>query len=118
MQTISAVLAGVLLLCLAALPDAAAETMLPPVGATARGRIELFGKRIPLPPGEWRVAAGSFGYVTGEDHGPYGTIGNVLLIRSTDPHQRSAGTQRLGSAGGVYRRWCVVEERRRAARSP
>jgi hypothetical protein len=84
MQTISAVLAGVLLLCLAALPDAAAETMLPPVGATARGRIELFGKRIPLPPGEWRVAAGSFGYVTGEDHGPYGTIGNVLLIRSTD----------------------------------
>ena len=57
---------------------------LPAAGQTASGSIQLLGKRIPLPPGEWRVASGGFGQTTGPDPGPYGTIGGVLLVRSDE----------------------------------
>jgi uncharacterized membrane protein len=53
-------------------------------GQIVSGSITLLGKRIPLPPGEWRVATGGFGQVTGADPGPYGTIGGVLLLRSDE----------------------------------
>lgn len=52
----------------------------PAVGDDASGHIEMFGKRLPLPPGEWRVVATGFAEVTGGDPGAYGTIGTVTLI--------------------------------------
>jgi hypothetical protein len=45
------------------------------------GWLELLGKRIPLPPGEWRIASGGFGRAEGNAPGPYGAIGGVLLVR-------------------------------------
>jgi uncharacterized membrane protein len=72
------------LLCLAALCHAASAAMLPQVGQNVADRVELFGKRIPLPPGTWRVAATGVGHVVGEDPGPYGVIGNVLLTRPAE----------------------------------
>ena len=82
MRVSFAILIGVLqLLCLAAFSNVADATMLPDTGQIVSDRIALFGKRIPLPPGEWRVAATSFGHVMGAEPGPYGTIGGVLLVR-------------------------------------
>ncbi len=81
-KMIITVLVGVSqMLCLAALPCVAVADALPEVGQSVTDHVELFGKRIPLPPGEWRVATVSFGRVVGDDPGPYGTIGNVLLTR-------------------------------------
>jgi hypothetical protein len=54
---------------------------LPASGQHVTGEITLLGKRIPLPPGEWRVASSGFGRVVEQDPGPYGAIGGVLLIR-------------------------------------
>lgn len=74
-----------LLLTLLLLPlagAAASATSLPPVGQRAEGTIDLLGKPLPLPPGEWRVAAAGFGQAEGDDPGPYGTIGGVLMLRS------------------------------------
>jgi uncharacterized membrane protein len=85
MKLIVAVLVGVVqMLCLAALPNAAVADALPEVGQSIADHVELFGKRILLPPGEWRVASESFGRVVGEDPGPYGTIGSVLLTRAAE----------------------------------
>jgi uncharacterized membrane protein len=85
-----AALIGVLqLLCLAALPHAAAATTLPHTGQIVADRIALFGKHIPLPPGEWRVVASSYAHVTGADPGPYGAIGGVLLVRPTEDPERT-----------------------------
>jgi len=55
--------------------------MLPQPGDRVSGRIELLGKPIPLPPGEWRVASAGFGQAMNENPGPYGAIGGVLLLR-------------------------------------
>jgi hypothetical protein len=89
MNWMLAALVGALqLLCLASLPRAAAGAELPQTGLLASGHIALFGKRIPLPPGEWRVAAASFARVTGEDPGPYGTIGGVMLTRAAEDPER------------------------------
>src|SRR5690348_1473274 len=68
------------LLCWAGLVAHAAAGTLPAVGDTASGHIEMFGKRLPLPPGDWRVVATGFGEVTGGDPGAYGTIGTVTLV--------------------------------------
>lgn len=63
------------------LPTTAFAATLPPVGQLVSGSFELLGKPIPLPPGEWQVAASGFGQVEGGDPGPYGAIGGVLLVR-------------------------------------
>src|SRR5258708_7502942 len=82
MKRIFAILLGAAyLLCLATLPDMAAAAMLPETGQVNSGHIALFGRHILLPPGEWRVAAASFSHVVGEDPGPYGSIGSVMLTR-------------------------------------
>ena len=60
---------------------------LPQLGERVSGQIELLGKPIPLPPGEWQVASAGFGRVANEDPGPYGAIGGVLLLR----HDRDQG---------------------------
>lgn len=105
MRVVFAALVGVLqLLCLAALPHAAAATMLPETGQVASGHIELFGKRIPLPPGEWRVAAANFSHAAGEDPGAYGTIGGVLLTRPTDDAEHAFVLIRT-NALPVHRGW-------------
>jgi uncharacterized membrane protein len=59
---------------------------LPPIGQRVQGSIDLLGKPIPLPPGEWRVAAAGFGQAAEAEPGPYGAIGGVLLVRP-DPDQ-------------------------------
>jgi hypothetical protein len=83
----AALVGSVQLLCLAALPHVATAAILPHTGQVAAGHIELFGKRIPLPPGDWRVVAASFGHVSNEDPGAYGTIGNVMLTRPANDAQ-------------------------------
>ncbi len=63
--------------------------LLPAVGDVVSERVALFDKAIPLPPGEWRVASTGFGRVTGDDPGPYGTIGGVLLVRAQPTADRA-----------------------------
>jgi uncharacterized membrane protein len=63
--------------------------LLPVVGTVVSERVALFDKAIPLPPGEWRVASTGFGRVTGEDPGPYGTVGGVLLVRAQPTADRA-----------------------------
>jgi len=81
MKTLLLTLIGALL-CVAALPRTGQAALLPPVGQLVSERIDLFGKRIPLPPGEWRVATANFAHVAGADREPYGAIGSVLLLRT------------------------------------
>lgn len=83
MKTLLLTLIGALL-CLPALPRTGQAALLPPVGQLVSERIDLFGTRIPLPPGEWRVATANFAHVTGADREPYGAIGSVLLLRTGD----------------------------------
>ena len=59
-------------------------TTLPTPGYGVAGEIVLLGKRIPLPPGEWRVASSGFGQIAGGEPGPYGAIGGILLMRPDD----------------------------------
>ena len=90
MKTMFAALVSVVgLLCLAAHPHVANAAMLPDTGHIVSGRIALFGKQIPLPPGEWRVVTTSFGHVTGAAPGPYGTIGGLLLVRPAEDPEHS-----------------------------
>ena len=63
--------------------------LLPAIGDVVSERVALFDKTIPLPPGEWRVASTGFGRVTGDDPGPYGTIGGVLLVRAQPTADRA-----------------------------
>ncbi len=65
-------------------PQAGVSATLPEPGQQANGALELLGKHIPLPPGQWRVAAAGFGQVVPEQPGPYGAIGGVLLTRDVD----------------------------------
>jgi|GEM_PF-2087396 len=60
---------------------------LPVPGAVLTREIVLLDKHVPLPPGQWRVAASGFGRVADEDPGPYGAIGGVLLV-SPEPSRR------------------------------
>ena len=76
------------LLCLLAWPFAAHAVTLPETGRVVSGTLELLGKHIPLPQGEWRVAYAGFGHVAGGAPGPYGAIGAVLLVRLTDQPER------------------------------
>jgi len=55
---------------------------LPQLGQRVSQSIEMLGKPIPLPPGEWQVGAAGFGQIAGQDPGPYGAIGGVLLLRT------------------------------------
>ena len=70
---------ALLLLQLLCAPAFAAS--LPQVGQRAEDVIDLLGKPIPLPPGEWRVVSAGFGQAADEAPGPYGAIGGVLLVR-------------------------------------
>ena len=64
----------------------AAAGGLPAEGEVVTTPLDLLGKRIPLPPGDWKVASAGYGQATGPDPGPYGAIGGVLLLRATpDP---------------------------------
>ncbi|WP_448190105.1 hypothetical protein [Azospirillum sp. sgz301742] len=67
-------------------PGAASATALPEPGSAASASVELLGKRIPLPPGPWQVAASGFGRAEtdGVVSGAYGAIGGVLLVRPPD----------------------------------
>ena len=53
----AALVVALQMLCLAAYPRLACAATLPQVGQSVANGVELFGQRIPLPPGEWRVAA-------------------------------------------------------------
>ena len=74
---------AVLLLCIILAPYLAVAQQ-PSEGDPVSGWLELLGKRIPLPPGEWRIASSGFGRVEGYDPGPYGAIAGVLLLRATE----------------------------------
>jgi len=65
---------------------AALAVSLPQVGQTASGTIDLLNRAVPLPPGEWQVAATGFGEVADQDPGPYGAIGGILLVRPGQDH--------------------------------
>jgi uncharacterized membrane protein len=79
-QRVAALLIAVLgTVCGAATSDAA---VLPEPDQVVSGRLLLFGKPIPLPAGAWRIASSGFAEVAGTPPGPYGTIGNVLLVRA------------------------------------
>ena len=58
---------------------AAAEV--PALGSTVRGPLDLAGKQIVLPDGEWTVAGHGYDQVVGLDDVPYGAIENVVLFR-------------------------------------
>ena len=80
------------LLALALLPlllccGLAQAAPLPSIGQIVSDRVELLGKRVPLPPGAWAVASVGFGHATGDQPGPYGAIAGVLLIRPHDSHE-------------------------------
>ena len=62
-------------------PALGQDLSLPTTGQPVSGHIELFGKRIPLPPGPWQVMSAGYGQVSDVQPGPYGTIGGVLLTR-------------------------------------
>jgi hypothetical protein len=86
-------------------PRLARAEMLPEPGEIVSGRLTLFGKPIPLPSGNWRVVAASFGKVVGDPPGPgpYGSIGSVLLIRPVghpDPAFLLIRTNALPVRGG------------------
>jgi uncharacterized membrane protein len=68
-------------------PVASHATELPAVGQSVSGEIVILEKRIPLPPGPWRVASVGFGQVMDEDPGPYGAIGGALLVRPDNTAQ-------------------------------
>jgi uncharacterized membrane protein len=72
------------LLCLTIWPLTGHAVTLPEVGRDVSGSLDLLGKHIPLPAGEWRVASAGFGRVTDDVPGPYGAIGAVLLVRPPD----------------------------------
>src|SRR5262249_40352937 len=58
------------LLWLAAIAPPARAAGLPEIGGDVVGQLDLLGKRIPLPPGGWKVAAAGYGRVTGDEPGP------------------------------------------------
>jgi uncharacterized membrane protein len=60
---------------------------LPSIGRIVSDRVELLGKQVPLPPGQWVVASAGYGRATGDPSGAYGAIGGVLLIRPHDSHE-------------------------------
>lgn len=58
-----------------------AEAMnLPQSGTLVSNPLVLFGKPVPLPPGDWWVVSSGFGQATGSSPGPYGAFGGVLLV--------------------------------------
>lgn len=76
----SAVWLGVLAVMLGASAASAQDLK---VGQPVSGKVMLNAKQVPLPEGEWKVAA--IGYnriVTGADVGAFGTIDNLFLVRS------------------------------------
>jgi len=77
----SGVWLGVLAVAMLGASTAAAQDL--KVGQTVAGKLVLNAKQVPLPEGEWKVAA--IGYnriVTGADVGAFGTIDNLFLVRS------------------------------------
>ncbi|HEY0834611.1 MAG TPA: hypothetical protein VGE72_11945 [Azospirillum sp.] len=79
MRVRSGVWFGVLAVMLGASTAAAQDLK---VGQTVAGKLVLNAKQVPLPEGEWKVAA--IGYnriVTGGDVGAFGTIDNMFLVR-------------------------------------
>jgi uncharacterized membrane protein len=79
MKSLIAIVVNVLCVCMGPLA-AHAQPMLPLVGQRVSGPVSLFGKQVPLPPGEWRISAAGFAKVSVEDPGGYGAIGDVLLL--------------------------------------
>jgi uncharacterized membrane protein len=61
----------------------------PEIGENVTGQVELLGKQVPLPSGEWRVASAGYGHVADEAPGPYGAIGAVLLLQVTEQPDRA-----------------------------
>lgn len=64
----------------------ASAASLPPVGQRVSGSLDLLDRHVPLPPGEWQVAAAGYGQTANQDPGPYGAIGGVLLLRPDSDH--------------------------------
>ncbi len=62
---------------------------LPAQGQVVTTPLDLLGKHIPLPPGDWTVASAGYGQATGPDPGPYGAIGGVLLLRAAPDPDRA-----------------------------
>lgn len=58
-------------------------TDLPAMGAMHRSTVFVFGKPVPLPPGDWMVVGQGFGPVVGPSPGAYGAIGGVVLARQS-----------------------------------
>ena len=57
---------------------------LPAVGEVHRSTLFVFGKPVPLPPGDWTVIGQGYGPVTGPSPGAYGVIGGVMLVQHHD----------------------------------
>src|SRR5690242_4544281 len=79
MRSSKALFASALWLCLAP-PALHAQSLLPPVGQRVSGRVSVFDRQFPLPPGDWRISAAGYARVSGADPGAYGAIGDVLLL--------------------------------------
>lgn len=54
---------------------------LPALGAGHRSTVFVYGKPVPLPPGEWTVVGRGHGPVVGAAPGPYGAIGGIVLVQ-------------------------------------
>src|SRR5258708_28816691 len=88
---------------------AAKAIELPAPGQVVTSQLDLLGKRIPVPPGDWKVASAGYGQATGPDPGPYGAIGGVLLLRAAPDPDRAflmIHTNALSVRGG----WGQPEE--------
>lgn len=64
----------------AAAPPARAEGA-PAAGEVARDRLDLAGRQVVLPAGDWVVAGHGYDQVAGLEDVPYGAIENVVLFR-------------------------------------
>ena len=83
----------ILAVCLTILatPPAYARSpaLLPSIGQTVSDSIDLLGKTIPLPRGNWVVASAGFGHASETDGSDPTPVGGVLLIRSLPDADRA-----------------------------
>jgi hypothetical protein len=72
------------LVALAWLAGSGLAAELPEVGSILQDRLQLAGRAVPLPPGEWIVLGRGFGRVEGPSPGPYGALLGVMLAHRQD----------------------------------
>lgn len=82
-------LAAVSLSLLGLLAPPALAQGLPQPGARVSGLLPMLGKSIPVPAGDWVVAAAGYGAAGANQPGAYGAIGGVLLVRPEPDEDRT-----------------------------